>query len=373
MSFSEAAYQYPALQNVLTRVVREKLGISGEEKQEVRQLSIQVGKALRRGLQKSVAELKFPDEPERIGSTAEDLKIPGNQECDYLLHIDIAAGYGSLALETPGSEGYFRVVLMHSVPKMNKMLLKSGSMEYLSPMKVHAYLVGKLTNVLEQANIGLCARAAPFGINGVTNIVHQSNQAGPNLKLEVFYNSGRSSFDMDFVPCLNIQDNLLVAKCHPSLGPMHTLTASDPSTLRWRQTMGPTETAKIAPLDKGNGGWSKQVCRLAKYLRSKHPQFHAFPSYIYKTVFLHLLDEYHYPTEWRENNLANRFLDFMKKFEKALLCKELDHYFLLKRRGVKRNLLRPRFKPLVIEEVGQYVARLNRKGAAAYVELFTGL
>jgi hypothetical protein len=251
---------------------------------------------------------------------------------------------------------------------MNKMIVSSGMREYLSPIKVHAFMVGQLEKILRAQ-----ASRAPFGIQGVHNIVQQSNQAGPNLKLEIFYNYGQSSFDMDFVPCLDIGGKLLVGKCHPSLGPMHTLDRNDSSTLRWRQTMGPAEATKIAPLDKGDGGWSKQVCRLVKHLRSKHPQFHSFPSYIYKTVFLHLLEEHRYPAEWRENKLADRFLDFMKLLEKVLQREELDHYFLLRKERVRRNLLRPRFSSLVISQVGQYVAGLNRKGEAAFVELFSGL
>jgi hypothetical protein len=65
--YSEAAYAHPSLQDVLTGVVRNKLGISGEEKQEVSQLSIQVGTALRKEFQKNVTELSFPSAPERIG------------------------------------------------------------------------------------------------------------------------------------------------------------------------------------------------------------------------------------------------------------------------------------------------------------------
>jgi hypothetical protein len=242
----------------------------------------------------------------------------------------------------------------------------------LSPLKVHAFLVGEIDKVVRRLE----------GINGVVRVRHVSRQAGPALKFRVTFRSHDASgdrmatFDMDFVPCFIVNGRQLVGKRHPSLPYYHEQTRATrmlPETLRWRQSFSTRERDDIGPLDKGDGAWCKKIYRLVKYLRYHQPQFRQFSSYVYKTTFLYLLDEHSYPSQWREQKLAARFMDYMRMLEEFFKEGEMNHYFLFKKEGYQRNLLKPDYDEHQINEFYNFLRRNNRAGESAWARIFENI
>ncbi|XP_064652410.1 uncharacterized protein LOC135503055 [Lineus longissimus] len=356
----------PCLRDSLKSLLQTKLTASGEAKHEVVQASLKVATHMKNGLRKNISYLNFEKNPELVGSTSDGTMVPGQGDCDYLLHVGIPE---PTSLEHQG-EGYWRLRIDNPSDSIKGLTVRDRDNYYLSPLKLHSLLLGEVSRVAQELQ----------DTSGIVNVKHVSHQAGPALKFKITNHpiNARSTqltiFDMDFVPCVTVNGKQLVTKPHPSLPNEQTRKSrEDPDRLRWRQSFSSAERDRIQPLDKGDGGWSKKLYREVKYLRHNQPQFKQFPSFIYKTVFLKQLEEDRYPSRWREQTHEDRFMSYMKKLEAVFERGELNHYFLKKNEGISRNLLQPDFDQEQIRDFRNFLRRINRGGEKAWAKLLQNI
>lgn len=238
------------------------------------------------------------------GSTKEGLKVIKPDEFDVMIPLNVTPQ--SFSLEPAGSAPGF-VVLRKGDCEMfslDKYLSQEeeGEQKYLSPQKLRTHFQSYIRK----------------SINSITDYKVTSGPKGPSITLHVEYDLNKK-FTVDFVPVIILGETHVVAKPHPEF-----LKNDVPAYEKfWRESFSHKEWDIMA---RHTGESHKKCLKIAKAIRLNVAQLSMFNSYVFKTVFLHMLDESG-PEEWAEETLQDRFIDFFQTFLLYLRKGQLPHHF----------------------------------------------
>ncbi len=144
----------------------------------------------------------------------------------------------------------------------------------------------------------------------------QANVIGTAVELTVIYGQGQK-LKVDFRPSVVMDNVQVIAKPHPLCQTDRTYDNF------WRQSFALQELDKMHTAKEN--GCQGMCVKILKAIRLNHPdQLGHLPSYIFKTIVLHLLDA---EEDWMEEAMSERFLDTLKFLEECLKVHQLPHYF----------------------------------------------
>ncbi|XP_068751560.1 cyclic GMP-AMP synthase-like [Montipora capricornis] len=138
------------------------------------------------------------------------------------------------------------------------------------------------------------------------------------------------SVTAEMVPCLKIPDDTGSPRYYvpysfqdytrPELG-----SNADLSIL-WCRAFSLKERDIVSSLDRTNGGTCRLEClKILKFIFRSDRKLRLFQFYLIKTAFLHYNAM---ETEWRADQLGERFLGMLRYIQECLKRKDLQHYFL---------------------------------------------
>ena len=182
-----------------------------------------------------------------------------------------------------------------------------GENVVFDPKKVRSYFQGQIQK----------------SINGFDQFEVDPSTSGPAIKLDIVYGDNNTEMSIDMVPIVVLGGKEIVAKPHPKT--KHKQHGEEYAKY-WRWSFTKQEKAAIERYPKD--ACHRKCLKIIKAIRENHPgQLGQFRSYIFKTALLHLMDE-HSQDEWGEEQLTERFIDFLQYFIQCLKLRELPHYFV---------------------------------------------
>ena len=280
---------------------------------------------------------------EPAGSTAEGLKVIRPNEFDVELHIDV----GSIRFEIIDC-GEFEYVFIEIVDEMDAERLHAFTTSHkfengyiamcFNPRKVRTYFQSMIQRAINEID----ERSVYF---------LKSGTVGPAITVWIHHLTfGKISIDL--VPLIQIKGFELVAKPHPKLMNKKMLSHFSYGTksISGHKFKDPNDFSKLwirsfankerTYISKGFYGLPKKSChrkclKIIKAIKENHkPELGMFRSYIFKTVFLHMMRDLD-RDDWEADKLNERFMDFIKRLRGYLMVKQLPHFFVM-----ELNLLR---------------------------------
>lgn len=137
------------------------------------------------------------------------------------------------------------------------------------------------------------------------------------------------SVTAQLIPCVKVEDDS---------GAMHYLVpcafqeytkfelGSDASrSILWRRTFSLRERDILSSLDRSGSTCRTECLKILKFLFSSDRKLRVFPFYLLKTAFLHYRN---LSTEWRSDQLGERFLEMLRYVQECVKRKDLPHYFV---------------------------------------------
>ena len=196
---------------------------------------------------------------------------------------------------------------------------------------------------------------------------------GPAITVKVCYGEGKT-VHIDFVPSVEVNKKIVVPKPykHDRLVKEHAPPNMDTGaeSRLWRQSFSDEEYAFLS------GRLPPSCCHLEvlkifKAIRLNfQSQFGMFSSYVYKTVLMHMIWDKSDKTQWGQNYLEERFIEFLETLQGYLSKRHLPHFY-----KPEINLLED-FSPNSCDNLAGYIDhRLGEKELVKMLErrMYSGI
>ena len=167
------------------------------------------------------------------------------------------------------------------------------------------------------------------GVGG-RDVKMSSRQYGAHVQLEIKDRLRGGTVSVDLLPCFEFKDDcddthhfIAMSYMDYSDAPS-SFSLSIESTL-WRRSFAVKEREILQEMDPRKKGCRHDCLRILTVVVSSDRTLRKLSQYHLKTAFLHFQ---HTETDWRSEQLANRFLGLLKYIHQCVKRKELLHYFL---------------------------------------------
>lgn len=249
------------------------------------------------------------------GSMYERLESKRGNEFEVM--VVIKTGLEDVAVEDVVPNLYSKLKLV-TAQADTKLVRFTDTCDYLRPERMQNWLdklAQEWNENTKRFSDGARVRTHKHG-TAVEIIIRDTNRGG--------------SVTAQMIPCVKIEDDsgtihYYVPCAFQEYTKFELGNNAERSTL-WRRTFSLKEREIVSNLD----GSGRSMCRLEclkilKFLFSSDKKLRVFPFYLLKTAFLHYCT---IETEWRADNLAERFLGMLRYIQESVRRKDLPHYFL---------------------------------------------
>ncbi|XP_064600714.1 cyclic GMP-AMP synthase-like receptor 3 [Liolophura sinensis] len=130
--------------------------------------------------------------------------------------------------------------------------------------------------------------------------------------------------EVDLVPTFVVDDQFYVAKPYKSYADNPERSIGGVSTsLFWRQSTSLDEKSMLSTIDRDQG-CRRKCLKILKYMRTRDATLSCLTSFHFKNLVLHHAAD----GDWRDANMAERFLDLLQSLCTCLDGGNLKHYFI---------------------------------------------
>jgi hypothetical protein len=296
------------LQRKILTYYKKYVDISNYEMIRCNDVLKDIKKVIESGLQK-----EYPNIVRDLvdcGSCKEGLKVIHADEFDVMIPLYTNEQFYTQTI--PGVPGFLvlrKKVRNQTITLLDEFLAYDNNDDpYLSPFKLR----NKFQSLIHKA------------VKSLTKYSIESGLDGPSITLRVRYGLFFFKyFSVDFVPTVKmVGNNDIVAKPHAKYFKENNVYCYYEKF--WRESYSTEEAHFFSRLPAES---CEKICvKVVKAVRMNNKQLGIFHSYIFKTVMMAMIDDLT-PTEWTNDKLQKRFVDFYKYFLHYLQQGNLPHYF----------------------------------------------
>lgn len=249
------------------------------------------------------------------GTMYERLESKQGNEIDVMLVLKTGSEDVTLHEVVPKLYSKIKLVKDKADTKLARLTDKHG---YLQPAKMQVWL-----DRLAQKWTEKTRRSS----DGSRVYTHKN---GPAIEIIIRDTNRGGSVTAQIIPCVRFPDESgdyhYYVPCAFKECTKFELGNTSERSILWRRTFSLKEREIISSLDRSVTSTCRLEClKILKFLFSSDKKLRSFHFYLLKTAFLHYRTT---ETEWRADQLAERFLGMLSYVQECLKRKDLPHYFL---------------------------------------------